>query len=335
MDLAPAYPWEVALAKEDVKTLVRDVQDQAREEAMHAQVTLTVDESKALIARAIASLPRVRRAAENSLVVLHPSSSTWPIVQYLIGAPPRARVAVCGMIVPKGTCISLEASKPYEHCASSEHATGPATFPHSWGVRKGEFSTGVPLGELIKSMGPQDIYIKGVNAIDPTGKVGVLIGSRIEGGTIGLVLQHAEEQGFEVIYPCGLEKLIPWDIADAARAVSKQEDCIYSMGMRVALKECPGTVVTELEAIKLLSGARAIPLASGGLQGAEGAKTFLVSGTRTEAQQALSLVLECKGVKLPSPVPLSCSSTTRPELCATCSLWAESGMPEPLHPFYP
>jgi len=70
---------------------------------MRAQVTVTVDEAKALIARAIARMPRVARAAQEGLVVLHPSSSAWHVAQCLTGEAVSTPVVVCGMVVPKGT----------------------------------------------------------------------------------------------------------------------------------------------------------------------------------------------------------------------------------------
>jgi hypothetical protein len=64
-------------------------------------------------------------------------------------------------------------------------------------------------------MGPKDVYIKGVNAIDPQGKVGVLIGNKVEGGTIGRIMAAQKKIGFTIIYPVGLEKLIPISIEDS------------------------------------------------------------------------------------------------------------------------
>jgi hypothetical protein len=287
---------------------------------MRAQVTVTVDEAKALIARAIARMPRVARAAQEGLVVLHPSSSAWHVAQCLTGEAVSPPGVVWGMVVPKGPCIPREAAKPYPATASRFYPAGPGAFPHSWAVQRGQLTTGTPLGELLDSMGPRDVYIKGANAIDSKGHVGVLIGSKIEGGTIGMVLQRSKKQGFGVIYPCGLEKLIPGRISRVVRQTTRvRESCLYSMGMQVVLKECRGTAVTEVDAIQMLAGAQATPIASGGLGGAEGAKTLLLRGSEASVREAVAVVRDVKGIRSPQPAVLECRSAGT-DFCVRCSL---------------
>lgn len=42
------------------------------------------------------------------------------------------------------------------------------------------------------AMGPDDVYIKGVNALDPQGNVGIMVGNPTEGGTIGFFVSTGE-----------------------------------------------------------------------------------------------------------------------------------------------
>jgi hypothetical protein len=44
-------------------------------------------------------------------------------------------------------------------------------------LEKGTFQTGLPLATLLDKTKKDDIYVKGTNAIDPEGKVGVLYAS--------------------------------------------------------------------------------------------------------------------------------------------------------------
>ncbi|MBU1206705.1 MAG: hypothetical protein KKH04_07245 [Proteobacteria bacterium] len=60
-------------------------------------------------------------------------------------------------------------------------------FPFSWVLENGTLRMGLPLAPLLDRMGKEDIYIKGVNAIDPEGKVGVLYAG-LGAGTIGRVV---------------------------------------------------------------------------------------------------------------------------------------------------
>ena len=72
------------------------------------------------------------------------------------------------------------------------------------------------------------------------------------------------------------------------------------MGMPVGLFPCPtGVTVNEVRAIEILSGASAIPIASGGLGGAEGAVTLVLKGKADEVKKALDFVEQSKGARLP------------------------------------
>jgi hypothetical protein len=53
-----------------------------------------------------------------------------------------------------------------------------------------------------------------------------------------------------------------------------------------------------------LSGADAIPIASGGLGGAEGAATLIIKGKNKQVRDAIEFIEQSKGAKLP-PLRLS------------------------------
>jgi hypothetical protein len=264
---------------------------------MRAQFTFTPTESKKLIAKAVAHMDLVKRAAWNGIIVAHPSSSTYFIIEELTGKKPDTPVWVCGVIVPKGACLSRGASKMDINARTSEPHI--EDYSGSWVIEKGKYATGVTLGQLFGKMGPGDVYLKGVNAIDASGTVGILIGNRKEGGSFGSVLAASKRKGFEILFPVGLEKLIPGKIEDAAReAIKTKYD--YAMGINCALLPCKnGTVVTECDAIRILSGAIATPIAAGGLDGAEGAITIVVKGESEQVTKAIEYAEQSKGARLP------------------------------------
>jgi hypothetical protein len=152
-------------------------------------------------------------------------------------------------------------------------------------------------------MGSNDVYVKGVNALDVEGNVGVLWGNVNEGGTAALVMSTQRRKGFKVIFPAGLEKLIPFPIKEVAKEARRFE-YDYSMGMPCGLLPCEGIVVTELKAIEILSGAVAIPISAGGLGGAEGAVTLVIKGEKEQVTKAIQKIEDSKGARLP-PVRLS------------------------------
>ena len=74
---------------------------------MLAQIVLTPAESKKLIAKAIVRLESVRQAARKGIVALHPSSSTYFIVEEITGSKPKTNYWVCGVVTPKGMCVEM------------------------------------------------------------------------------------------------------------------------------------------------------------------------------------------------------------------------------------
>jgi hypothetical protein len=277
---------------------------------MLAQVSLIPAESKKLISKAITKMKVFQQALREGLIVLHPSSSTYFIFEEITGRKPPTNVWVCGVIIPKGTCVEMGAMlggpPSFANVEQSDQISArpdPGTFPHCWVFRKGEFSRQEPLSVLLEEMRPNDVCVKGVNALDIEGRVGVLWGNLAEGGTAALVMAAQRRKGFHVIFPAGLEKLIPFSIKEAAKE-AKRFGYDYSMGMPCGLLPCEGIVVTELRAIEILSGARAVSIAGGGLGGAEGAVTLVIKGDKEQVTQAIQNVEDSKGARLP-PVRLS------------------------------
>ena len=74
---------------------------------MLAQIVLTPAESKKLIAKAIARLDAVQQAAQKGIVALHPSSSTYFIVEEITGQKPKTNYWVCGVVTPRGMCVEM------------------------------------------------------------------------------------------------------------------------------------------------------------------------------------------------------------------------------------
>jgi hypothetical protein len=278
---------------------------------MLAQVILTPTESKKLIAMAITRLDTVREAAQSGMIVMHPSSSTYFIFEELTGTKPRTNYWVCGVVTPRGTCVEM-AMLAGGHSPSVANYN-PGDLRGLWAIKKGKVLVEVPLNELLEQMTASDIYIKGVNALDTEGKAGILIGEPVQGGALGVVLSVWRKKKFNFICPAGLEKLIPISIASAAKA-ARRTQYEYGMGLSAGLFPCPeGKTITEINAIESLSGAEAIPVASGGLGGAEGATTLVIKGTRPQVEKAIEFIEKSKGAKLPPLRLCNCGDCPVPD----------------------
>ncbi len=269
---------------------------------MLAQVVLTPAESKKLIAKAIARLDVVRQAAKDGMIVIHPSSSTYFIIEELTGAKPRTNYWVCGVVTPRGMCVEMAMASGDRSPRTVEF--DPGKLKGLWAIKKGKFVTEGTTAELMDEMTAKDVYIKGVNALDSQGNVGILVGER---GALGIVLSAWKKKQFTLIFPAGLEKLIPIPVRQAATE-AKQAKYEYGMGLTAGLFAYPsGTSITEIDAVKLLSGAVAIPVASGGLGGAQGAITLIIKGRNKQVKDALEFIEQSKGAKLPALRLSNCS----------------------------
>jgi hypothetical protein len=274
---------------------------------MLAQVVLTPTESKKLIAKAVTKLDVVRQAATDGMIVIHPSSSTYFIFEELTGAKPRTNYWVCGVVTPRGMCVEMAMALGDRSPRTVKF--DPGKLRGLWAIKKGRFLTECTTAELMEQMTAKDVYIKGVNALDSQGNVGILIGER---GGLGVVLSAWKKKKFTLIFPVGLEKLIPIPVRQAAME-AKQTKYEYGMGLPAGLFAYPdGRSITEIDAVKILSGADAIPIASGGLGGAEGAATLIIKGKNKQVRDALEFIEQSKGAKLPALRLSNCSDCSVP-----------------------
>ena len=275
---------------------------------MKAQVILTPTEAKCFISKAIVRMGVVQKALQNGTVVIHPSSSTYFLVKEITGDVPRTIYWLLGCVLPQGFCT--EANIHGKQSPSPSQAKGAKSlsemFPFAWVIKKGKFLTGITLGELLAEMSPEDVYIKGCNAVDVEGNSGVLFGHE-GGGTIAHVMGVQMQKRFQVVLAVGLEKLIPVSIAEAAKTSARHKEFDYGMGMPCGLYPIKGgTTVTEIQAVEILTGAKATPIASGGLGGAEGATVLVIEGDKEQVTRTIEYVEQSKGATLPQVCTVPC-----------------------------
>ena len=257
------------------------------------QISLTPAESKKFISKSILNIDFFRRALEKSLVVIHPSSTTYFLYEELTQRKPRNWV--CGVIVQKGACINDDL---FNVLASKGVIGDIGKFSQFWVFRNGKLVEKSPtLNEIIEEMDSDCVYVKTGNALDAGGNVGVLIGAPDGRGTVGRFYEASKRIGFKVLLPIGLEKLI--HSVKKAAETANPERLIYSMGMPASLLPIQGFTITECEAVNLLADLKATLISSGGLSGAEGSVTLFVEGNKENSEKLLKILKEVKGAKLP------------------------------------
>ena len=129
--------------------------------------------------------------------------------------------------------------------------------------------------------------IKGANALDNKNKtVGVYIGSS-SGGTTGKFLPYVVAKKAYLVIPIGLEKLITGDLIELS---NKMREPVESLNKVPSMFLLTGEIVTEIEALKILTGVSAFQSGAGGIGGAEGGVRLVLRGSRDQVENALNIV---------------------------------------------
>ena len=242
---------------------------------MHVQITLTPAESKRLIAKAVVKLGEVKKAFKNGIIVIGVGTTNAYVAEELLGQEIERERFVAGVVIPKGTFV-LPAERRLKEIV----------------IKRGKIID-AKMDDVLPEMTSNDVFLKGANALDFSGTAGVLMAGQ-GGGTIGRSLGTIMSKGVNLIIPVGLEKFIPGSIKNVA-PLAGMDKVIFSTGTPVGMMPIHGKIITELEAIKILSGAEAIVMAKGGLSGAEGAVTLMVRGTPKQLRQVKLLTKSIKG----------------------------------------
>jgi len=241
---------------------------------MKAHVFLTVPESKRLIARGVASMGIVKKALADGTVAIGRGTTNGRIVEEILGEKIDRGGYIAGRILP--------AKKP----------RGTINSPSVPDVvlKNGQKVEGLSVVDSAAQMKQGDVYIKGCNALNYQQKMcGILIGHPM-GGTIS-ALGAVVSRKVHLILPVGLEKNVYGDINELSMKSREDDEFI---GGAPSLMPVTGNIVTEIEALDILAGVKAVQIASGGIAGAEGAVWLIMEGEKAQLETALKIIDECR-----------------------------------------
>jgi len=243
------------------------------------QVTLTPTEGKRLIGKAVSAFEPVQKALKEGTIVIATGTTNAFVFEELMGKKIENKgLFTAGVVTAKGCGLTVP-EKRYKHQV----------------IRKGKI-TEVETSELAKiltEMGPNDVFIKGANAIDPYGSAAVMLAGA-PGGTMGATWGSICANGIKYIIPVSLEKLVPCSLNDVVQKTgSKRTD--RALGVPVGLMLVTGEIITEIEAFSILTGCEVIPIGGGAIDGGEGSKTFLIEGEKENVEAAEAMVKSIKG----------------------------------------
>lgn len=272
---------------------------------MRALFVLTPPESKRLIGKAVAALPEVKKAKEKGKLLIGHGSTNVYVAEEVLGrkklnATLDRDAYLSGVIQSGALCTIPNREKP-------------AILVLNRGVIEPPPLT---MSELLKDFDRNSVFIKGANAVDPEGNAAAMV-AHPEGGTIGWAIAALWARGIRLIVPVGLEKLVP--SVKKSVEICGHQSLDYCEGLKVGMIPLTGgKVITELEALKILAGAEAFHVASGGSAGSEGCVTLVAEGADKIIKNAIRIVESVKGeppLKPRKPICGECilSSPAQPE----------------------
>jgi hypothetical protein len=244
---------------------------------MKAAFTLTPAESRRLIAKAVVQMEEIKIAKEKAYILLCGGTTNGYIAQELLGkSDMEPQRFTAGTSTHRLLCVTDAANR--------------TPFPII--LDKGELSSKT-LPQALQDFHIETVLIKGANAIDAGGDVGVIT-SGFDGGTIAATIGPVTSQGLRYIFPVGLEKMVASVKEAAAWTGAKTLD--YSMGADFGMYCISnGTVVTEIQALKLLADVEAKHIASGGIGESAGAVVLIIRGKEADVKKAIAIVEAIKG----------------------------------------
>ncbi|MCK9355761.1 MAG: hypothetical protein M0R22_01210 [Dehalococcoidia bacterium] len=253
-----------------------------------ALIVLNPAESRRLIAKAAVALPEVQAAMKKGWIIIARGITAAYVSEELFHIKVEPKSQQTAGLVVKG--------------ATNANTAPPPCTKHV--VHDGKVVENADSNKEILNFGPNDVFIKGANAVDPQGNAGIMASS-LKGGTWGMFTPVVTGRNSHLIITVGLEKLVP------SVAVACEHSGVYyykwSHGLPAKLTPVvTGKIVTEIQALGVLAGVKAYHICSGGVGGSEGAVTLAIEGDEAHVKKAFDLVNSIKGEP-----PVTCADTYR------------------------
>ena len=246
------------------------------------QFLITPAVGKRLIGKALAEHFEIKEALKFKTVVIIAGTTNGYVAEEILSKINqnegfKRKKFFRGIVLPHGRSVT-----------SSGRLKDESEFPGDVVIKNGVWIKGMTIFDVINDLKEGDIVLKGCNTLNlPKGQAGIYIGDPY-GGTIGAIIQAVVGRRVRLILPVGLEKRVYGDINNLALKLNSPG----SDGPR--LLPVPGEIITEIEAISILTGAEAEQVAGGGVSGAEGSVWIDINGSEEQikaTQKLLDLVM--------------------------------------------
>jgi hypothetical protein len=237
----------------------------------------TVAESKRLIAKAIAKL--LHPELGKRMIAIARGTTCGYVCEEMLGRSIDKTSYVIGHVFPEKTDSSKVLNKSIVKDV----------------ILKNGHQVDMTVVNSVNDMREGDIFIKGANCLNYGERIaGILVGS-LQGGTIGAVLPTIQKKKIRLIIPVGLEKSCSESVERIA--IKLNVGATYK-GQPLQMVPIKGEIITEIEALKILTGVHAVQIAAGGIGGAEGGVMLYIEGTPVQVKKAADLI---QGIQMEKP----------------------------------
>jgi len=242
------------------------------------QFLITPAAGKRLIGIALAKHPALKKALVSGNVVIIAGTTNGYVAEEVLSSIGQAE-GFSRQHFFRGITLP-----PWRPTAESGRMLDTSGFPGDVVIKNGTWKKGKTIFDVVDDLKDGDVILKGANALDPVrGQAAIYIGDT-KGGTTGAALQAVVGRRVQLILPVGLEKRIFGDLNELAVRLN-------APGLKgPRLLPVPGQIFTEIDAIALLTGAKAELVAGGGVCAAEGSIWLLVSGGAGQVEDADKLI---------------------------------------------
>lgn len=238
--------------------------------------TLTVPESKRLIAKGLHEYGLIKKALKDHCIIVAGGTTNAYVYEELTGVNIMDKSQNTAGITTQGVI-----------CVTSSATRRPSAV-----IKKGKVQD-ITYTDALEYFTSNDVFIKGANCFDNDGNVGILIAGD-KAGTIGKAYGTIVAEGAKLIIATGHEKLIP-SVKEAAKYMGKNA-VDYSLGMKCGLYVISDAIIfTEISALKTLFDIDIIVISSGGVNDCRGSVTFLARGKEKEIKKCFMLIKQIKG----------------------------------------
>jgi hypothetical protein len=242
------------------------------------QFVLTPAAGKRLIGKAIAKHDAVVKALKKNTVIIVAGTTNGYVAQEILSLLGQAKAFqrdhfYRGIILP-----------PDRLKSSTGRSYDESKFQGDVVIIKGVYQKGKTIFDVVDDLREEDVILKGANAVDLIQRRAAILIGAPKAGTIGAALPAVVGRRVRLILPVGLEKRVYENLDELAAIMN-------APGVKgPRLLPVPGEILTELDAIALLTGAKAQLVVAGGVCGAEGSVWLAVSGKPAQEKAAETLI---------------------------------------------